>query len=972
MIAMCSNVFNIPGSCPFWETIANIYLKKFSNKELELASVLFMVPNRRACLSLTNAFVRIQGLKPTILPQIVPISEIDEDEMLFGSFNLEEIWPEIPPPISREERLFLFARLILSKPNDFGLKSMSPAQAISLAQDLATLIDTAYNQGLSFDKLHDLVPEKYATHWQETLKLLKIITEFWPQILEERGAIDTSLMKNIVLSKQALLWRKENTSKNIIIAGVSASFPSIVEMFETVKNLPNGEIYFAGIDNFADDDYWEAIDEVHPQFEIKDLLNKINIDRKNIANVLEPRDANREQFISEIMRPAIVSNKWRSIADDFNLQKSLENITLLTLKNQRDEALAIALKMREVLNYPEKTAALVSYDRNLARRVSSELKRFGVEVDDSAGIPLNLSPIGIYLRVIVEAAENLTSSLKIVDLLKNPFTLLGFNKNEFRSKVYDFETSLRMEKKKNINSEKFWLRDVIIEKLSPLSELLSQDLIDFGEVLRKNIEIAEEIANSDTTKGKNFLWRGDCGKIAVRFITKILETSSLIGKISGKDYLPMLCQLMSNETVRTTYGTHPRLSILGPIEAQLQNFDYIIIGEVNEGIWPKLPQADMWMSRPMMKDFGFALPEKNIGILANSFANFMKSPNVILTRAERIGESPTQKSRWLLRIETVLNAFGVDISTIMDKDFSSFVMNLDKPKVYKSIKAPAPCPPVASRPRKLSASGVDLLIADPYSVFAKYILKLYPLDNLDEKPDQRDYGSLIHEIIEEFNTKYDGPLPLNALDVLVEIGKRKFDEKNLDNDIRAFWFPKFLSTAKWIIQKELDYRDGVKKIHNEVSGEISYNIQNGDFVFTAKADRIDELKNNDINIFDYKTGSIPTKSQVKSGHAMQLLLEGIIARKKAYPLGLNSQLSNLIYWKLGKEELIIDKKNDELDKLLDEAEEYLVKLMNTFDFETTPYHSRPTPKFIPKNKDYEHLARIREWSVQEDGEDSDE
>ena len=969
MTSKYSNIFNIPGSCPFWETIAKIYLEKFKGKDLELASCLFMVPNRRASSALTNAFVRIQGLKPTILPQIIPISEIDEDEMLFSNFNLEDIWPNVPPPISREERLFLFAKMILSKPDEFGVKSLTAAQGLCLAQDLATLIDTAYNQGLDFDKLYDLVPEKYATHWQETLKLLKIITEFWPQILEERGAIDSTKMKNIVLSKQALLWKKEETSKNIIIAGVSASFPSIIEMFNTVKNLQNGEIYFAGIDKLVDEEYWNAIDESHPLFELKDLLEKLDIKRTDVVDVLEPNNIDREIFVSEIMRPALVSNKWRNILNSFDVKKALGGINVLTLKNQRDEALAIALKMREVLDIPEKTVALVSYDRNLARRVCTELKRFGIEIDDSAGIPLNLSPIGIYLRLIVETALSLNSSLKIVDLLKNPFTLLGFDKSLFRQMVYDFEKKLRLENKKNIDAKELLLRDKVIEKLSLLTEMLNGGLIDFGEALKLNIKIAEDIASSDVLSGKNYLWRGDSGKIAARFVTKILETSSVIGKIDGKDYLPMLCQLMSAETVRTSFGTHPRLSILGPIEAQLQYFDYVIIGEFNEGIWPKLPKADMWMSRPMMKDFGFALPEKSIGILANSFANFMKAPNVILTRAERVGDTPAQKSRWLLRIETVLKALSINISEIANNDFSSFVSCVDKPLSYKPIKAPAPCPPVSARPRKLSASGLDLLVADPYSVYAKYILELYPLEELDRKPDQRDYGNLIHEIIEEFNNTYNEQLPDDALEVLKRIGKNKFDEKNLDKDIKAFWFPKFLSTAEWVINKELTYRESVKKIYNEINGEIKYNIQGGDFVFTARADRIDELKDKTINIFDFKTGSIPTKAQIESGHALQILLEGIIARKKAYALPKDTELSKLIYWRLGKGELVIDEK---LEELLDKTEEYIVKLMNTFDFETTPYHSRPTPKYVPKNKDYEHLARIREWSVQEEGENTDE
>ena len=964
------NIYNIPGSCPFWDSLAEIYLNEFQNEKLGLADALFLLPNRRACQALTNAFVKLQGLKPTVLPQIIPITEIEDDEFFFSSFDVETIWNDLKTPISKEERLFLFTRLIMSKPNEFGIPQLTPAQALNLALNLATLIDTANNQNLSFDKLHDLVPEKYASHWQEILKLLKIITEYWPQILHERNAIDASEFKNLLLLKQAQIWKNSNTDKHNIIAGVTASFPSIVEMFKTVGELQFGKIFFSGIDKYADDNYWNAIDENHPQFEIKDLLGKLNINRNDIKNIKEATNPDRERLISEIMRPAIVSDKWLDINKKINKNKAISNIEIINTNSQRDEALAIAIKMREVLDTPQKTAVLVTSDRNLARRVSSELKRFNVDIDDSAGIPLSLTPIGIYLRLIIEASLNFDKNVFLLDLLKNPLTLLGNSPLEFRKKVYKLELLLR-KSDRNIeqDDEELIILNDLKDNLSTLNSQLLSDDITFADILKTHIDIAEKLASSDSALGKTFLWRGDAGKVAVNFITKMLQTSHNIGKISGSDYLYLLDELMGLETVRTNYGTHPRLSILGPIEALLQKFDYVIIGELNEGIWPKTPKADMWMSRPMMIDFGFATPEKNIGILGNIFYHFMMSDNVIITRAERIDGSPAQKSRWLLRLETVLKALGTNIIELTNSNIFALANNLDKPKFFKPIKAPAPCPPLSARPRKLSASGIDLLVDDPYSVFAKYILKLYPLDDLDRELDQRDYGTLIHTIIEEFNNLYPEQLPDNAFDILADLGYKHFCNYNISKDIASFWFPKFLNTAKWVVEQELSYRGAIKKVHNEIKGEVAYSLPGGEFSFTAKADRIDVLKDGSVNILDYKTGKIPSKKQVENGHALQLLIEGIIARKSAFSLIENNTVSNLIYWQLGKEKLEI---SSNIDELLDKAEEYLLKLINTFDFETTPYHSRPTPKFIPKNKDYEHLARIREWSVQEDGEAGDE
>ena len=899
MSATSSHLFNIPLSCSFWDTLAKLYIDKYQGDYLQLANVLFLLPNRRACVDLANAFVRIHGRAPAILPQMLPIADMDDDEVFFSGFNLDEMFDAENQTISRDERLFLFTRLIMSKPSDFGLKQISLAQALNLAIDLAKLIDTAINQGLSFDKLQDLVPEKYATHWQETLKLLKIITEFWPMILKERDAVDACTLKNSLLFKQAQIWAKNPISQNIVVAGVTASFPAIISLLKSIINLPNGEIYFSGIDRFANQAYWNAVDETHPLFETKSLLELLEISPQDVIDVLSPSLPEREQLISEIMRPATVSDEWRRIYGAFDLDKAINGISVINCRSQRDEALAIALKMREVLNTPEKTAALITYDRNLARRVASELERFEIKIDDSAGLPLSLTSIGIFFRLLAEAAGNMESDIAFITLLKHPFMLVGMNASDFRSMVYTYETALRQSQLQGLSEESSRFVKRIKDILADFALYLENPSISFKEILEKHIALAEVCAASDALAGSSVLWKGDAGKTAAKFFTQLLSSSETLGNINGQDYLPLLCELMGLESVRARYGTHPRLSILGPIEARLHHFDTIILGEVNEGVWPKPAQADMWMSRPMKKDFGFSLPEKAIGILGADLCGFLAVPQVVITRADRVDGVPMKKSRWLLRFETVLKAMQSDILKITDTGFSSLANRLDTPNTYTPIKAPAPCPPLFARPRRLSASGVDLLIQDPYSVFAKYILKLYPLDDLDQEKDQRDYGTLIHAIIEDFNNMYPAELPENPLDVLITLGKKHFDDFDISPDLEAFWWPKFLKTAEWIIQQEKDYRHSVKLVHNEIKGEISYNLPNGPFTFTAKADRIDELKDGCLNILDYKTGKIPSSKEVQSGHALQLPLEGLIASKGHFETIANTNVQKLIYWHLG-------------------------------------------------------------------------
>jgi ATP-dependent helicase/nuclease subunit B len=512
------------------------------------------------------------------------------------------------------------------------------------------------------------------------------------------------------------------------------------------------------------------------------------------------------------------------------------------------------------------------------------------------------------------------------------------------------------------------LADTLIQILTPLSEYFSSTSVSFKDIFKLHICLAEKLASSADTAGKKLLWRGEAGKCAAQFSTKILETADTLGPIDGMQYLPLLCELMGMETVRAQYGTHPRLSILGPIEAKLSHFDYVILGEINEGIWPKPAHSDMWMSRPMKKDFGFSLPEKNTGILADDLCHFLAMPNILLTRAERIDGVPMKKSRWLLRLETVLKALGGDILSLQDPAFSDFVNHVDRPVTYTPISSPAPCPPLSARPRKLSASGIDLLLQDPYSVFAKYILNLYPFEDLDKALDARDYGTLIHAILEEFNTSHTGKLPENPLEILIDIGKKHFYRSQLSSEIKAFWWPSFERTANWIIKQETGYRDNIKSIYNEISGEMTYPLPHGNFTFTAKADRIDELTDGTLNIIDYKTGTPPKKKQINAFYALQLPIEALIAQKGGFSLIKSSMVNKMIYWKLGKFSSEILPENDDF---LQKAENRLVNLVEAFDSDKTPYLPRPFPKYVSKNKDYEHLSRIREWSVLEEGEDDD-
>lgn len=962
---MAPKIYNVNAGESFVDVLAAHFLKYYENQPEELANMLFLLPNRRACQSLSDAFVRLKGLSPTILPRILPIADVEEDEIfLTGS---SKILQGLAPEISKIERTLIFTKLIMQKPAELGLGHLSLAQSYALAKNLADLIDLAYNENLDFSRLKEIVPAEYAAHWQESLNLLSIITEYWPQILKERGVVDASFRRNQLLEAELKMWRQSRTEQKIVVAGTTAAFPRLKQLVQTVLNLPSGEVWLYGLDNCLDDSTWKLIDENHPQFELKELLDFLKADRAEVINVPHKLFSPKERLISEIMRPAAGSAEWRKLSIEPLPVETFAGIHLLNCDDIRQEAQAIALLIRNTLETPEKTAALVTMDRNLARRVVSELKKWNIVADDSAGQPLSLAPIGTYLRLIMNVLENDFSQVSLLSLLKHPFTSCGMKSADCNQKIRELE--LKWRKKEELTDSQSEFLEKIKNILSPLSEIYRQSEIGLKEIFTTHIQVAERLADTDIKSGEKIIWKSDAGSAAAKFVSDFLPYCELLEHIKPKDYLPLLESMLLEQNVRVRFGMHPRVKILGPIEARLMQFDVTIIGEVNEGVWPKLPSADLWMSRPMKKDFGFPLPERSIGVMAADFAHLLNAEEVYLTRAERVDGTPTNKSRWWLRLETVLEAnFGGDkekYAFLYDSKYSLWAKYLERAAVQKRIGAPEPRPPLCLRPRKLSAVNFEMLMRDPYTIFAKYILKLYPLEDLDEDVAYRDYGNIIHAVIEKFNNIYNtGAYPDDAKVQMLRIGEDEFAANHISSDIKAFWWPKFVKTVDWLIETEKAYRSEVKKVHNEISGSMVFDSDGGKFTITAKADRIDETKDGRVNVLDYKTGKARSNKEIASGMAPQLPIEGLIVQSGGFAEIPAKKVSTLRYWRLGKEEIVADEEQSQ--RGLERTMSYLQTLIAYFDKESTPYYAKPNPHDAPDYSDYDHLSRFLEWSVRDE------
>jgi ATP-dependent helicase/nuclease subunit B len=302
----------------------------------------------------------------------------------------------------------------------------------------------------------------------------------------------------------------------------------------------------------------------------------------------------------------------------------------------------------------------------------------------------------------------------------------------------------------------------------------------------------------------------------------------------------------------------------------------------------------------------------------------------------------------------------------------SMARHLDDPGRWQPTAAPAPRPPVERRPRKLSVTEIETWIRDPYAIYAKHVLKLEPLDALDARLDAADRGALIHDALHRFFQDGGAADAASAETRLLDIGAELFAALPDAPEIKAFWWRRFVRAAGWFARYHLEEAGAISRSFTEVSGEIELPGPAGPFKLRARADRIDVRKDGTLAILDYKTGQVPSGRQVASGLSPQLSLEAAIAMqggfaKAGLPAG---DIGRLAYVGLsgatppGTVREIADKPPAELAA---EALAGLKRKIAGFDDRATPYLSRPHPMFLARFGDYDHLARVKEWSRQGNG-----
>jgi ATP-dependent helicase/nuclease subunit B len=698
----------------------------------------------------------------------------------------------------------------------------------------------------------------------------------------------------------------------------------------------------------------------------------------------------RAEIVSAALLPAERTHGWKERAETMlplTVGAAMASVTRIDCQSEREEAQVIALALRRfIAEQDEGVAALVTPDRTLARRVAGELKRWRIEIDDSAGQPLSQTAPGAFLLALCDAAAQEWAPIPLLALLKHPLSAAGRTRDRLRQAARRLDRSvlrgprpapgwdgLQLAIDGSTKGEHPTLKEDAAAKLARIVGSLERATAPMAawseklppiERLRAAVAAAEALATTDDERGVQRLWRDEAGEALSDFVHDALQSFAGLPGVAAEDFTALMLELLSGVAVRPRFGKHPRLAIWGPLEARLQQANLLVLGSLNEGTWPAESAIDPWLNRPMRQGFGLPAPERKIGLSAHDFQQAMGAPKVLLTRAERVDGAPTVPSRWLLRLDAFLTCAAEGLPSSASALERRLAHRIDRPAQVEPGKRPMPRPGAARRPSQLSVTQIEAWRRNPYAIYARHILRLKKLDPLDQDPGAADLGNAVHKALHAFTERFPHALPSDGLALLRADGEESFAQWLDRPNVWAFWQPRFQRIAVWWLARERERRTALMtKIATECDGALPLPNLAMPFTLTARADRIDVWRDGGLTVIDYKTGALPKKEDITLGFAPQLTLEAAMALAGAFEGVAGTEIAELAHWKLSgnRDGGTIDRVKGDLMKLADAALAGLGALVRDFGEDSAAYAATPDAAYAPAYDDYAHLARNIEW-----------
>lgn len=912
---------------------------------------------------------RVRALFDQGPPRLVPRIQLVTD--LGDSFALSHI----PAPVSAMRRrleLIPLVRALMEQEPDIAPR----AALFDLADSLAGVFDEMRGEGVSFDTIRNLDVSSYSDHWARALKFLTIVEA----VEGEAEVPDPSARMRMVAEHLAELWATTPPEAPIIVAGSTGSRGATNVLMQAVAQLPQGAVVLPGYDFDLPEAVWtDQLDhpltgEDHPQFRFRKLMKSLSLGPRDVGLWQGcAHNGPRNRLISLAMRPAPVTNQWLTDGPKLrDLDQAMAQVTLVEAPSARDEAQAIALRLRQAAETGER-AALITPDRLLSRQVKAALSRWDILPDDSAGEPLHLTPPGRFLRQVAALWHSDGTAADLLALLKHPLCHTGADRGVHLTLTRALELELRR------NGPPFPTADTLRRFVADRSEPMAAGWADWvaalalpvvdgtltlSDRLALMIARAEGLAQGSTGGSPAQLWGGSAGEELRAKLRELTEIAPVTGEIGAQDFTNMLTSILRGTEDRESTTPHPDILIWGTLEARVQGADLVILGGLNEGSWPEAASPDPWLNRAMRAEAGMLLPDRNIGLSAHDFQQAVAAPEVWITRALRGSEAETVASRWLNRLTNLLTGLGDEGQAVLAQarargaHWLKLGAAMDRVMPVDPAPRPSPSPAGDARPRKLSVTQIKTLIRDPYAIYAREVLRLRPLDPLMKEPDALQRGNVVHDVMEHFVRGAVADPTMLTPEVLMSLTRDVLAAEVPWAEARILWQARMARIAEAVVAGEAARLSAGQPAAYEVKGRAM--IPELGFDLTAKADRIDLDPRGHALIYDYKTGAMSSPSAQMS-FDLQLLLEAAMAERAAFE-GLDPMhVIRAAFVGLGSDTKEVDAPLEKITA--DEVWKRFTLLIGRYLDADQPFTARRAMFKSTDISDYDHLARYGEWDI---------
>jgi ATP-dependent helicase/nuclease subunit B len=953
------------------------------------------LPTRRAVRRLALEF-RKSG-KSVLLPHIRPIDDIDEDIVQLDSAH------DLPPALSLEAQNLLLAKLVQDWAHDNPHQQMaqdvgaSMLRAYGLAENLGQLITRMETEEVSFDKIEQAYGlNDLAQHRDSILGLLALVREHYPAKLQELGVMGRAARRNEVIRLQAKHIALSDFKGPVIAAGSTGSNPATRELLKAVSLHSEGAVILPGLDQAMEESDWISLAPTHPQFGLAQLLKAIEVSRDEVT-LLGEDDAPRHWLSREIMRPTTSTEKWKDAVDPSQHKRfaaAMRGVTLIEADNRHVEARVIALALRQALETPSATAALITPDRDLAQRVKAEMLRWDIVIDDTAGEPLSRYSLASLLANLQDAVATGFSAASLLMIMHHPLVTLDYARDQaarhFRHlelaafRQQGFEGGLnnvrhavaRAKLARDTDQvhahltvtrldDADWqgLAAIAEELVAALQPLAFTNKASLSHCLEAVEQVLQALApTADLTLAEN-----------VEFddaLANLKEAAALAPELLAHEALTIVLSQLRRRSHRATRAeVHPRLAIFGLAEARMMMPDVVVLAGLNEGKWPEQPDPGPWLNRTMREAIGLSLPERTIGLTAHDFVEAFAKGKVFLTWSKRDQRQPLVPSRWILRLQMLMDGFGDLFDHGHTPELLKHARALGQTQAKLAPHAkPRPTPPAAARPRKYSVTDIVKLNRDPYHIYARKILRLQPLEKLGAEADARLRGTLFHEAIAQWNVA--APEERTVLHLIAN-AKRQLEPLKNDPAVQLFWMSRFTRIAEWLVANEAEWEDEIIQITAERRAELSFMIADEMYQLTGYADRIDVLPGETARIIDYKTSTsaVPGAEAVIAGWESQLTLEAYLLSRGAFknmPALTAREISYVQVTGNATPGVVKQIESKDGESIIDIAERHFAGLeakLAVMALQQTPFLPRSGIQKVEDESDYDHLSRHLEWSL---------